>query len=186
MAKIGNLKDLYIEELRDLYNAENQLVKALPKLIATTTSDELRSSLEDHLDQTKEQIERLDEVFQNLAASPKGKKCVAMEGLIQEALEIVDKDMDENVRDAAIIGACQKIEHYEIAGYGTVCTYAKLLDRDDDLDLLGQTLDEEKEADETLTDIAESAINPEAAGESEEEEQEEEGGGDSSGRKKKN
>lgn len=171
--KLNTLQDLYIEELRDLYSAENQLLKALAKVAEEATSEELRSALEDHLDQTKEQVERLDEVFQNLGASSKGKKCLAMEGLIKECEELLKEDMDENVKDAAIIGACQKIEHYEIASYGTVCTYAKLLDREDDLDLLGQTLDEEKEADENLTDIAESSINFEAA-EGEEEEEEEE------------
>ncbi|MFN7139981.1 MAG: ferritin-like domain-containing protein [Limisphaerales bacterium] len=169
--KLNTLQDLYIEELRDLYNAESQLLKALPKVADAATSEELRSALEDHLDQTKEQVERLDEVFQNLGASPKGKKCVAMEGLIKECEEHLKEEMEDSVKDAAIIGACQKIEHYEIAGYGTVCTYAKLLDREDDLDLLGQTLDEEKEADENLTDIAESSINFEAAEEEEEEEE---------------
>jgi ferritin-like metal-binding protein YciE len=167
--KLNNLKDLYIEELRDIYNAEQQIIKALPKVIDEATSEELRSALEDHLDQTKEQVERLDEVFQNIGTTSKGKKCPAMEGLIKECQELLAEEMEDNVKDAAIIGACQKIEHYEIAAYGTVCTYAKLLDRDEDLDLLGQTLDEEKEADETLTDIAESNINPEAA-EGEEEE----------------
>jgi ferritin-like metal-binding protein YciE len=171
--KIKNLQDLYIEELRDIYSAETQILKALPKMVDAATSDELRSALDDHLEQTKEQVERLDEVFQSLGANPKGKKCAAMEGLIKEADERLEEDMDENVRDAAIIGACQRVEHYEIAAYGTVCTYAKLLDRDDDLDLLGQTLDEEKEADETLTDIAESSINVEAAETDAEEEGEE-------------
>lgn len=172
--KLNNLKDLYIEELRDIYNAEQQIIKALPKVIDECTSEELRSSLEDHLDQTKEQVERLDEVFSNIGVTAKGKKCLAMEGLIKECQELLEEEMDENVKDAAIIGACQKVEHYEIASYGTVCTYAKLLDRDEDLDLLGQTLDEEKEADEMLTDIAESNINAEAAeGEEEEEEVEE-------------
>jgi ferritin-like metal-binding protein YciE len=169
--KLKNLQELYIEELRDLYNAEQQILKALPKVIDECTSDELRSSLEDHLDQTKEHVERLDEVFQSLGANPKGKKCAAMEGLVKEGQELLEEEMDPNVKDAAIISACQKIEHYEIASYGTVCTWAKLLNREDDLDLLGQTLDEEKEADETLTDVAESTINLEAAeGEEEEEE----------------
>ncbi|MBA4149101.1 MAG: ferritin-like domain-containing protein [Verrucomicrobia bacterium] len=168
--KLNTLQDLYVEELRDLYNAENQLIKALPKIADEATSDELRSALEDHLDQTKEQIERLDEVFSNLGSASKGKKCVAMEGLIKECEELLKEEMEDSVKDAAIIGACQKIEHYEIASYGTVCTYAKLLDREDDLDLLGQTLDEEKEADENLTDIAESSINFEAAEGEEEEE----------------
>ena len=182
--KLKNLQDLYIEELRDVYNAESQILKALPKVIDAATSEELRSALEDHLDQTKEHVERLDEVFQNLGANPKGKKCAAMEGLVKECDEVLSEDMDENVRDAAIIASCQRIEHYEIAVYGTICTYAKLLDRDDDLDLLGQTLDEEKEADETLTDIAESNINPEAA-EAESEEEGEEAEPEKAAKKKK-
>src|SRR5687768_9901364 len=107
--KLNTLQDLYIEELRDLYSAETQIVKALPKLIEEVTSEELRSALEEHLDQTKEQVERLDEVFQNLGTSPKGKKCVALEGLIKEAQEILDEEMNENVKDAAIIGAAQRV-----------------------------------------------------------------------------
>ncbi len=171
--KLNTLQDLYIEELRDIYSAENQLLKALPKVAKAATSEELRSALEDHLEQTKEQIERLDEVFQNLDTTSKGKKCLAMEGLVKECEELLEEEMEDSVKDAAIIGACQKVEHYEIASYGTVCTWAKLLDREDDLDLLGQTLDEEKEADENLTDIAETSINIDAA-EGEEEESEEE------------
>ncbi|MDB6029373.1 MAG: hypothetical protein JWM68_5596 [Verrucomicrobiales bacterium] len=169
--KINTLQDLYIHELQDIYSAETQLVKALPKVIEACTSDELRSALEDHLDQTKEQVERLDTIFESLDESPKGKKCMAMEGLLKECQETISEDMKDEVRDAALIGACQRVEHYEIAVYGTVSTFAKLLGREDDLDLLGQTLDEEKEADETLTDIAENTINVEAA-EGEEEEAE--------------
>ncbi len=174
--KLNTLKDLYIEELRDIYSAETQIVKALPKVAEACTSDELKSAIEDHLDQTKEQVERLDEIFESIGTPSKGRRCVAMEGLIKEAQEQLAEEMADDIKDAAIIGACQKIEHYEIAVYGTVCTYAKLLGRDDDLDLLGQSLDEEKEADETLTDIAENTINPEAAGagQMEGEEQEEE------------
>lgn len=169
--KINTLQDLYTEELQDLYSAENQLLKALPKVIDECTSDELRSALEDHLDQTKEHVERLDQVFESLEESPKGKKCAAMEGLVKECQETLAEDMPDDIKDAAIIAACQRVEHYEIAVYGTVCTFAKLLGREDDLDLLGQTLDEEKEADETLTDIAENTINVEAAEEEEEEEE---------------
>ncbi len=168
--KINTLQDLYTEELQDLYSAETQLVKALPKVIEECSSDELRSAIEDHLDQTKEHVERLDQIFESLDESPKGKKCAAMEGLVKECQETISEDMPEGLKDAAIIAACQRVEHYEIAVYGTVCTFAKLLGREDDLDLLGQTLDEEKEADETLTDIAENTINVEAAEEEEEEE----------------
>ncbi len=168
--KINTLQDLYIEELRDIYNAENQLLKALPKVAQAATSDELRSSIEDHLEQTKEQVERLDQIFESLGTASKGKKCKAMEGLIEECNELLEEDIAEPVLDAALIAACQRIEHYEIAVYGTLATFAKLLGREEDGDLLGQTLDEEKETDELLTDIAESTINAEAQGSKAEEE----------------
>lgn len=167
--KINTLQDLYIEELRDIYNAENQLVKALPKVAQAATSDELRTAVEDHLEQTKEHVERLDQIFESLGESSKGKKCKAMEGLVEECSELLEEDIAESVLDAALIAAAQRVEHYEIAVYGTLATFAKLLGREDDADLLGQTLDEEKEADETLTDIAESTINAEASESSEEE-----------------
>jgi ferritin-like metal-binding protein YciE len=170
--KINTLQDLYTHELQDIYSAETQLVKALPKVIEACSSDELRSALEDHLDQTKEHVERLDQIFESLEETAKGKKCAAMEGLVKECQETISEEMPDDIKDAALIGACQRIEHYEIAVYGTVATFAKLLGREDDLDLLGQTLDEEKEADETLTDIAENTINVEAADEEEEEEEE--------------
>ncbi len=172
--KINTLQDLYIEELRDLHNAETQLVKALPKVAAAANSDELRTAFEDHLEQTREHVERLNQIFESLGESPKGKKCKAMEGLIEEANDTMDEEIAEHVLDAALIAAAQRVEHYEIAVYGTLATFAKLLGREEDADLLGQTLDEEKEADETLTDIAESTINVEAeqGGESEEDEEE--------------
>lgn len=172
--KFNNLEDLYIEELRDIYNAESQLVKALPKVAKAATAEELRSAVEDHLEQTKEHIERLDQVFENLGQASKGKKCKAMEGLLEECSELLEgkDEFAESVFDAAIIAAAQRVEHYEIAVYGTLVTFAKLLGREEDADLLGQTLDEEKEADEMLTDIAESTINTEAqVGEPEEDEE---------------
>ncbi len=173
--KINTLQDLYIEELRDIYNAEQQLVKALPKVAQAANSDELRSAIEDHLETTREQIERLDQIFENIGSSSKGKKCKAMEGLIEEVNELLEEDIADSVLDAALIAACQRVEHYEISVYGTLATFAKLLGREDDADLLVQTLDEEKEADENLTDIAESTINVEAKeeGSSEAEEEEE-------------
>jgi ferritin-like metal-binding protein YciE len=171
--KINTLQDLYIEELRDIYNAETQLIKALPKVAQAATSDELRAAFEDHLEQTKEHVERLDQIFESLGTASKGKKCKAMEGLIEECNELLEEDIAEPVLDAALIAAAQRIEHYEISVYGTLATFAKLLAREDDADLLGQTLDEEKETDETLTDIAESTINAEAQGEEESEEEEE-------------
>jgi len=173
--KINNLQDLYVEELRDIYNAETQLVKALPKIAKAANSEELRAALEDHLEQTKEHVTRLDQIFESLGESPKGKKCKAMEGLLAEGDELLDEDIADHVLDAALIGACNRVEHYEIAAYGTVATFAKLLGREEDADLLGQTLDEEKEADETLTDIAESTINAEAEQDAEESEEDEEG-----------
>jgi ferritin-like metal-binding protein YciE len=173
--KLNTLQDLYLEELRDLYDAENQLVKALPQMAKAAGSEELRNAFEEHLEQTKEQIERLDQIFENYGASPKGKKCKGMAGLIEEARELIKEDADEDVRDAGLIAAAQRVEHYEIAVYGCVCTYAKLLGSEEEAELLEQTLDEEKETDQTLTEIAESTINIEAAegDESEEEEEEE-------------
>lgn len=172
--KINTLQDLYIEELRDIYNAENQLLKALPKMAGAATSEELRTALEDHFEQTKEHVERLDQIFESIGVPAKGKKCKAMEGLVEEGNELLEEEIAKHVLDAALIAACQRVEHYEIAVYGTLATFAKLLDREEDADLLGQTLDEEKEADEMLTDIAESTINSEAesGGESEEDEKE--------------
>lgn len=174
--KENTLKDLYIDELRDLYSAETQLVKALPKMVNGATSEELRAAFEEHLEQTQEHVARLEQVFESLGTSPKGKKCKGMEGLIEEAAELLDEDFADEVLDAGLIAAAQRVEHYEIAVYGCVCTYARLLNRDQDHDLLGQTLEEEKETDETLTEIAESTINIEAAEESAEEEAEEESG----------
>ena len=167
--KLNTLQDLYIEELRDLFSAETQLVKALPKMAEAATADELRAAFDEHLEQTKEHVERLNQVFESLGTTGKGKKCKGMEGLIEEAGELLEEDTDPDVLDAGLIAAAQRVEHYEIAVYGCVCTYAKLLGRDEELELLGQTLDEEKEADETLTDIAESTINIDAIEQDEEE-----------------
>jgi len=176
--KISTLHDLYIEELRDIYDAENQLVKALPQVSKAANNEELKNSIEEHLEQTKEHVNRLEKIFQNVGESPKGKKCAAMQGLLQEAKELLEEDIEPEVLDAGIIAAAQRVEHYEIAVYGTLVTYAKLLGNEEDADQLEQTLDEEKETDETLTDLAESSINVEA---SEEEEEGEEKG--SRGRK---
>jgi ferritin-like metal-binding protein YciE len=165
--KINTLKDLYIEELRDIYNAETQLVKALPRIYGCVESRELRDTIHDHEVETKEHIGRLDEIFGNLGVPPKGKKCTAMEGLIEEADALIKEDIAKPVLDAAIIAEIQRIEHYEIAVYGTLATFAKLLGRENEAELLHQTLDEEREADETLTDIASSTINVEAKREEE-------------------
>jgi ferritin-like metal-binding protein YciE len=168
--KLDTLKKLYVEELRDLYNAENQLLKALPKMAKGASSDELRQAFEDHLAETKGHVERLDEIFEELDESPKGKTCKAMKGLVEEGSEILEEEGEESVLDAGIIAAAQKVEHYEIASYGTVRTWATLLGEEEAADLLQQTLDEEGEADKRLNELAEEIVNPEALSESEEEE----------------
>lgn len=159
--KIESLRELLEEELKDIYSAEKQLVKALPKMAKKASSAELKSALEEHLEVTKTQVERLEEVFEALGQSPKAKTCKAMQGLIEEGEEILGEDATDAVRDAGIIAAAQKVEHYEIASYGTVRTWARLCGEEEAADLLQETLDEESEADETLTGLAES-INPEA------------------------
>jgi len=165
--KLDTLQKLYTEELRDLYNAENQLLKALPKMAKAASSAELKGAFQKHLEQTKGHVERLEQVFEELDESPKGKTCRAMKGLIQEGSELLEQDGDESVRDAGIIVAAQKVEHYEIAGYGSARTFAHLLGRNKAAELLQSTLDEESETDELLTRLAESVINPEAVRDSE-------------------
>lgn len=160
--KMNSLHDLLVEELRDLYSAENQLLKALPKMAKAASSEELKTAFQEHTEQTEEQVRRLERIFTELEAKPKGKKCKAMEGLIEEAKEIMQEDMDETLLDAALIGAAQKVEHYEIAGYGTARTFAEILGYDNAVELLQETLDEEGETDKRLTGIAENA-NYEAA-----------------------
>ena len=155
------LKELYIEELKDLYNAETQLVKALPKLARAATSEDLRRGFEDHLEQTKGHVERLQKIFDMLEESPKGKKCKGMEGLIEEGAEVTEEDYEGSLLDAALIGAAQRVEHYEIAGYGTVRSFAETLGETEHVSLLNETLEEEKETDEKLTELA-TQINAEA------------------------
>jgi len=170
--EINSLRELYLEHLRDLYDAENQLIKALPRMAKEATSDELRQGIEVHLDQTRGHAERLEEIFEKLGEKPKGKKCKGMQGLLDEGKETLDEDMEEDTKDAAIIAAAQRVEHYEISGYGTARTYANLLGEDEAAELLEETLEEEKETDQKLTQLAEE-INVEAAeeeGEGEEEE----------------
>jgi ferritin-like metal-binding protein YciE len=163
--KLDNLRQLYVEELRDLYNAENQLVKALPKMAKGASSDELKQAFENHLEQTEGHVERLEKIFKNLDESPKGKTCHAMKGLVEEGSEILDKDGEESVLDAGIIAAAQKVEHYEIASYGTVRTFAEILGENEAARLLQQTLDEEGEANKLLNELAEGIANPEAVSE---------------------
>jgi len=160
--KLDTLKTLYINELKDLYNAEQQLVKALPKMTKAASSEELQEAFEKHLEQTKTHVERLEEVFEEIGETPKGKTCKAMKGLIEEGSEILQEDGEESVIDAGIIVAAQKVEHYEIAGYGSVRTFAQLLGKDRSADLLQTTLDEESEANELLNKLAEDIVNPEA------------------------
>ena len=160
--KLDTLKTLYVNELRDLYNAEQQLVKALPKMAKAASSEELQEAFEKHLEQTRQHVERLEEVFEDIGEKPKGKTCKGMKGLIEEGSEILQEDGDESVIDAGIIVAAQKVEHYEIAAYGSVRTFAQLLGKDSSADVLQTTLDEESEANELLNKLAEDIVNPEA------------------------
>jgi ferritin-like metal-binding protein YciE len=152
MASEG-LKELYIDELKDLYSAENQLVKALPKMARAATSEDLRAGFEEHLEQTKGHVQRLEEIFRQLGESPKGKKCKGMEGLIEEGSEAI-KEYEGALLDAALIGAAQRVEHYEMAGYGTVSAFAEELGESEHVSLLNETLEEEKETDEKLSGLA--------------------------------
>jgi ferritin-like metal-binding protein YciE len=158
----SSLQDLYIDELRDLYNAETQLVKALPKMAKAASNDQLREAFQEHLRQTTEHVSRLEQIFEQLGEKASGKKCLGMEGLVKEGSETMKEDYSEEVKDAAIIGAAQRVEHYEMAGYGTVRAFAELLGETEHVTLLEQTLEEEKQADEKLTQLAEE-INPKAA-----------------------
>jgi ferritin-like metal-binding protein YciE len=161
MPKIINLRDVYVEQLKDLYNAEQQLIKALPKMAKAATSPDLTQGFEDHLEQTRGHANRLEKIFQKLDEKPTGKKCKAMEGLIKEGAEAIGEDATDAAKDALLIAAAQRVEHYEIAGYGSVRTYAELLGESEAAELLAETLTEEKETDEKLTEAAES-INAEA------------------------
>jgi ferritin-like metal-binding protein YciE len=156
------LRDLYIDELRDIYSAETQLVKALPKMARAATSDELRSGFEEHLEQTRGHVSRLEQIFEDLDEKPSGKKCAGMEGLVKEGGEMIKNEFEGEVKDAGLIGAAQRVEHYEIAAYGTVRAFAELLGDRNAVDLLSQTLEEEKETDKKLTQLA-SEINVEAS-----------------------
>jgi ferritin-like metal-binding protein YciE len=159
---LDTLEKLYISELCDLYSAENQLLKALPKMAKAASSPELKETFEKHLEQTKGHVERLERIFEQLDESPKGKACQAMKGLIKEGSEILTEDGEDSVLDAGIIVAAQKVEHYEIASYGSVRTFAHLLGKDEAARLLQSTLNEESETNEILNQLAESIVNPEA------------------------
>ncbi|MFN2508672.1 MAG: ferritin-like domain-containing protein [Chthoniobacterales bacterium] len=159
---IDSLNKLLEEELKDIYSAEKQLLKALPKMARQAASDELRSALEEHTEVTRAQVNRLEQVFESLGSKAKAKTCKAMQGLVEEAEEVMDEDAEDAVMDAGIIAAAQKVEHYEIASYGTVRTWARLCGQEEAARLLQETLDEEAETDERLTQLAESFVNPEA------------------------
>ena len=165
--EIDSLTKLYVEDLKDLYSAEKQILQALPKMIKKASNEQLRRAFEEHLRVTETQVERLDRIFDGLGKSARGKKCKGMEGLLEEGKEAMQEDMEPDVLDAALIGAAQKVEHYEMAAYGTVRTYAELLGDKQAAKLLQQTLDEEGEADKKLTALAESIVNPEAEEEGE-------------------
>src|ERR1700719_1588222 len=156
------LKELYIDELKDIYNAENQLVKALPKMAKAANSEELRTGFREHLEQTRGHVQRLEQIFKELGEKPSGKKCKGMEGLVAEGQEMMGEDFEDDVIDAALISAAQRVEHYEITAYGTVRTYAEILGEQNAVSLLEKTLEEEKETDQKLTELAEG-INVEAA-----------------------
>jgi len=160
--KLDSLQKLYLEELRDLYSAENQILKALPKMAKAASTPQLQAAFQEHLEQTKGQVERLEQIFEALGKSPKGKTCAAMEGLVKEGEELMSQKAEPAVLDAGLIAAAQRVEHYEMAGYGTVRSYARLLKDEESARLLQQTLEEEEQTDKKLTQLAESTINIEA------------------------
>ncbi|OAI56989.1 hypothetical protein AYO47_08440 [Planctomyces sp. SCGC AG-212-M04] len=157
-----SLRDAFEEELKDVLSAEKQLVKALPKMAKAATNEDLKAGFEEHLEQTKVHVERLEKVFELLDKTPRAKKCKAMEGLIEEGAELIEEDMEPDVLDAMLICAAQKVEHYEIATYGTLVTWARQLGMEDAASILHETLDEEKDTDMKLTELAETGINAEA------------------------
>jgi ferritin-like metal-binding protein YciE len=175
MAAMNTLHDLFESELRDVYDAEKQIVKALPKVIKTVSNEMLREALSSHLEETREQITRLEQVFESLDLKARGKHCPGMEGILEEGSELMKEDGEDAVIDAGLIAGCQRVEHYEITAYGSLMAWAKLLGYKDALNLLKQNEQEEKAADNKLPRIAESAVNQDAASMAEEDEEEEEG-----------
>lgn len=163
MAEMGTLHDAFLDELRDTYDAEKQLTKALPKMVKASTSAALRDAFEAHLEETRQQVERLEQVFASLDEKARGKHCDGMAGIIAEGQAILEEDFDETTMDACLIAAAQRVEHYEMAAYGTLVAWARVLDHTEAADLLQETLDEEKAADEKLSAIAEGGINQAAA-----------------------
>jgi ferritin-like metal-binding protein YciE len=171
--KEAKFDELFKEELQDLYDAEKQIIQALPKMVEAASNEELKSAFEEHLEQTKEQLKRLDRVFKAIGEKPESKTCEGMQGLLKEGQKMISEIPKSPVLDAAIIGAAQKVEHYEISGYGTARTMAEMLGQQDAAELLEETLDEEKATDETLTEIAETIMAGEDSEDEEEEEEEE-------------
>ncbi len=161
--KLTTLQDLLIDQLKDIYSAENQLVKALPNMAKAAHNEELRTAIEEHLDETEKQVERLESIFERLEVKIGRKKCKAMEGLIEEGKETISEDAEPMVHDAALIAAAQRVEHYEIAAYGCARTFAQLLHDDETAELLQESLDEEVNADAKLTEVAMHGINQDAA-----------------------
>jgi ferritin-like metal-binding protein YciE len=160
--KLDSMSDLYLAELRDMYNGEKQLVKALPKMAKAAATEELRTAIEEHLQQTQNHVSRLETIFKSLDEKPGGETCEAMRGLVTEGEEVLKADGEDAVRDAGLIMAAQKVEHYEMATYGSLREFAQLLNRQQDVDLLQQTLEEEKMADKKLNEIAEQVVNKRA------------------------
>jgi len=171
MSEMDSLRELYVEEIKDLYSAENQILKGLPRMIKAATHPQLKRAFTKHEAQTRKHVKRLEQIARELGEKPTGKKCVGMEGLIQEAKELLSEKPEPNVLDAGLISAAQHVEHYEMAGYGTCRTWAKLLGYDRQVALLETTLEEEKQTDLLLTDIAVGSINIEADEPDEEEEE---------------
>lgn len=169
MKELTSLEDVLVHEIQDLYHAENQLIKTLPKMAKAASNPELKAAFEKHLEQTKDHVERLEQAFELLGQPVKSHKCKGMAGLIDEGKEALKGNGEDSSVDALLIASAQKVEHYEIAAYGSVCTFAKQIQQDGVADILHQTLDEEKKADEKLTQIAESSVNVEAAEEEMEE-----------------
>lgn len=162
--KIDTLEDLFIQELKDIYDAEKQIIEALPKMIDAATSPELKHGFEKHLEETKQQFQRLEDVFDMLDMDPEAEHCDGMAGIIKDGEKVVSAEGDPDVKDAALIAAAQKVEHYEIAGYGALRTYARILGHDDAVKILQHTLNQEHETDKQLTEMAERSINVKASG----------------------
>ena len=176
MAAISTLEDLFVQELRDMYDGEKQIVKALPKMAKAAENQELASGFQEHLEQSKTHVERLEQIFTQLDLRPHGKHCAGLAGIIEEGSEVME-DVEEPALNAALIAAAQRVEHYEIAAYGTLIAFARQLGHEDAAELLEETLNEEKETDQKLTELAETMLNAQAkqgSGEDQDEEEEEE------------